>query len=109
MALNVGQLTKQMLDAAKPILVDFWKETKPFAEKEFRAFAQNLVMIEKLKLTNKISKEAAALHVDIQKNSLRTVLLTIQGLGVLAVEKAIMAAIDVIRGSVNKIIGWNLL
>jgi hypothetical protein len=109
MALNIAQLTKDMLNAAKPVLQDFWKDAKPYAEKEAKAFAQNLAMIEKLKIQGKISKEAAAIHIDIQKNSFRAVLLTIQGLGILAVQDALNAAFGVIRGTVNKAIGWILL
>ena len=109
MPLNLAQLSKDMLAAAKPALQNFWTDAKPYAEKETKAFAQNLVMIEKLRLLGKISKEAAVLHVEIQKNSFRTVLLTIEGLGILAVEDALNAAIGVIRTTVNKAIGFALL
>lgn len=109
MSLSVAQLSKDMLEAARPALEEFWKDVKPFAEKEAKGFAQNLVMIEKLKLQGKISAEAAALHIEIQKNSFRTVLMTVQGLGIIAVERALLAAIDVIRSTVNKAIGWKLL
>ena len=98
-----------MLNAAKPILQNAWKEVKPFAEKESKAFAQNLAMIGKLKIEGKITKEEALLHIQIQKNSFRTVLLAIQGLGLIAVENALNAAIAVIASTVNKTIGWNLL
>jgi hypothetical protein len=109
MALNTSQLLKDMLGAAQPVLKNFWKEAKPYAEMEFRNFAQNLVMIEKLKLQGVINKEKALIHIDIQKNSFRTVLLTIEGLGVLAVEAALNAALGVIKKTVNTAIGWILL
>jgi hypothetical protein len=109
MALNASQLLKEMLGAAQPILVKHWKETKPYAEKELKSFTHNLIMIEKLKLQNLITKEKALIHVDIQKNSFRTVLLTIEGLGILAVEKALNAALDVVRKTVNTAIGFSLL
>jgi hypothetical protein len=40
---------------------------------------------------------------------MRIVLLTIEGLGILAVEAAINAAIDVVRSSVNTALGWAIL
>ncbi len=109
MALNISDLVKEMLDGAKPLLQNFWNDARPYAEKEAKAFALNLAMIEKLKRKGKISKEAARLHVEIQKNSFRTVLLTIEGIGILAVSAALDAAFGAIRGTVNKAIGWALL
>jgi len=109
MSLNVSAIAKDMLNAAKPVLQNYWKEVKPYVEKESKAFAQNLAMIAKLKLEGKITKEEALLHIQIQKNSYRTVLLAIQGLGLIAVENALNAAIAVVAGAVNKAIGWNLL
>ena len=66
-------------------------------------------MIAKLKIEGKITKEEALLHIQIQKNSYRTVLLAVEGLGLIAVEGALNAAIGVISTTVNKAIGWNLL
>jgi hypothetical protein len=109
MALNVSELLKEMLGAAKPVVEKFWKEAKPFAETQFKNLAQNLVMIEKLKLKGVITKEKALIHLDIQKNSFRTVLLTIEGLGILAVEAALNAALGVVKKTVNTAIGWNIL
>ena len=45
----------------------------------------------------------------MQKNASRSVLLTVEGLGILAVEEAINAALDVIKGAANKAIGFALL
>lgn len=109
MAINIAAIAKDMLNAAKPVLQNYWKEVKPYVEKESKAFAQNLAMIAKLKLEGRITREEALLHIEIQKNSFRTVLLAIQGLGLIAVENALNAAIGVIATTVNKAIGWNLL
>ena len=46
---------------------------------------------------------------EIQKNASRTVLLTIEGLGLLAVEAAINAALNVVKDAVNTGIGFTLL
>ncbi len=102
-------LLPDMLEAARNSLTSHWKDAAPYAEKEMKAFTENIKLIGKLKLEGKISLEQAKLHIDIQKNSMRTVLLTIEGLGILAVEAAINAAIDVVRSAVNKAIGWTIL
>lgn len=109
MALNIASLAKDMLNAAKPVLEGYWKEVKPYVEKESKSFVQNLAMIAKLKLQGSITKEEALLHIQIQKNSYRTVLLAVEGLGLIAVENALNAAIAAISKTVNTAIGWSLL
>lgn len=108
-SINIAGIVKDMLAAAKPVLEGYWKEVKPFVEKESKSFAQNLAMIAKLKIQGKMTREEALLHIEIQKNSFRTVLTAVQGLGLLAVENALNAAIGVIRKAVNTAIGWTLL
>lgn len=98
-----------MANAAKGQLLNHWKEAKPYAEKEIQSFAGNIQLIAELKLEGKITEEQARLYLDIQKSSMRIVLLTIEGLGILAVEAAINAAIDVVRTTVNTAIGWTIL
>jgi hypothetical protein len=49
------------------------------------------------------------LHIEIQKSTFRTVLLSIKGLGLIAVEDTINAALGAIAKVVNKAIGWEVL
>lgn len=107
--LNFSKLIKDMINAAKGEFSDHWKEVKPYAEKEFKSFAENIKLIAQLKLDGKINEEQAKLYIDIQKSSMRIVLLTIQGLGLLTVEAAINAAIDTIKSTVNTALGWTVL
>ena len=107
--IDFKQLVKDMLTAAKGHLGAGWKEARPYAESEFKAFAENIKLIEKLKLAGTIDEERARLHMNIQKNSIRMVLLTIEGIGILAVENAINAAISVVQDTVNKALGWSIL
>ncbi len=109
MALDTSTLTKDMLSAAKDNLGKFWKQAKPYAENETIGMANKLLMIEKLKLAGKITKTEAQLHIEIQKSAFRTVLLSIEGLGLIAVENTINAALGATAKVVNKAIGWQLL
>jgi hypothetical protein len=90
-------------------LSDKWPEVKDYAETEAKKFAENFVMIERLKLTSEITEEQAKLHHEIQRNASRTVLLAIEGLGILAVEQAINAAMAVLRETVNGALDFALL
>lgn len=107
--INTSEILKSMLNAAKSVLDKQWKEVKPFAEQEFRALAQNLQLILKLKLQGKITEEQAKYYFEIQKSSVRIVLLAIEGIGIVAVENAINAALGVVKDTVNTAIGWTIL
>jgi hypothetical protein len=109
MAFNVGELVKKMFEAFESSLADKWPEVKDYAEAEAKKLAESLVMIEKLVLTNQISEDQAKLHFQIQQNATRMVLLTIEGLGIIAVEQAINAALDVLKDTVNTALDFTLI
>lgn len=109
MSLDVTQLGKDILAAFNGALIDKWPEISEYGEAEAKKLAQTLVMIETLKISGKITKEQAALHLDIQKNATRMVLMTIEGLGILAAEAAITAALNEVKESVNTALGFSLL
>lgn len=107
--IDFSKLIQDMLDAAKGKLTNHWSEAKPYAEKEIKSFAETIKLVTELKVQGKISEEQAKLYIDIQKSSMRIVLLTIEGLGILAVEAAINAALDIIRSTVNTALNWTVL
>jgi hypothetical protein len=107
--IDANELLEKMLKAVKKSLEDKWPQVRDLARSEFGKFARNIEDIRDMKKRHKITKAQAALQLDIQKNSIKTVLLTEEGLGLLAVEAAINAALDAIRATVNKAIGWALL
>ncbi|HDY7896817.1 hypothetical protein ACEUKD_08395 [Vibrio diabolicus] len=109
MSLNVEQLTSQMIAAFSSELGEHWNKVEEYAKTEAKKLAENLVMIEKLRLTQAITEEESKLYFDIQKNATRSVLLTIEGLGLIAVEQAINAAINVLREGVNTALDFALL
>lgn len=109
MSLDVGDLASKMFEAFKGKLSDKWPDVKDYAETESKKLAENFIMIEKLKLSGDITEEQAKLHHEIQRNASRSVLLTIEGLGLIAVEQAINAAMDVLKDIVNGALDFTLL
>ena len=109
MAINANEIFTSMFSTAQGVLSEKWPEIKDYAESEFKKLAESIVTIEKLKITNQINEEQAKLHLQIQKNATRTVLLTIEGLGILAVEQAINAALAVVKDTINNAIGFVLI
>ncbi len=91
MALDVGTLASQMLGAALPILKKDAADAESFAQTEFTKIAQTVVAI---------GQQLAAS---------RNVLLTLQGLALLAVEAAINAALAAVKTAVNTALGVALI
>jgi hypothetical protein len=109
MALDVGKLAVKMIQAFESSLIDTWPEVKEYAETEAKKMAESFVMIEKLILLDKINEEQARIHFQIQHNATRMVLLTIEGLGIIAVEQAINAALDVLKDTINTALDFTLI
>lgn len=80
-----------------------------YATVESRKIAATIAHIGELYVARKIDKTTTRLLLDMQEHASRAVLLTIEGLGVVAAEKAINAALAVVAQAVNKAIGFALL
>jgi len=109
MNLDVSELTSKMFEAFKGELSSKWPEVKDYAEVESKKLAENFAAIEKMKMTGKTTKEKAKFHHEIQRNTARTVLLTVEGLSFLVVEQAINAAMDVVKDTINGALDFALL
>lgn len=109
MALNLDQMLPQMLRAAEGVFSSKWPDVCEYAEGEFRKIGTDILNIEQMSLKGTITKEQAALLLDIQKNASRTVLLSLEGIGLIMAQNAINAALGVIRQTVNTALGFVLL
>lgn len=107
--IDIKEIASEMLSASKDVLKKEWKQVAPIAEIHIKTIIHNLEQIAELKLNKKITEEQAKLHLTIQKESFKTILLSFEGIGIITAEKAINAALNVIRTSVNRTIGWRLL
>ncbi len=104
-ALSVGPLVESMVAAARASLGRDWSKARAFAEPQFDNLARSLVSIGDLTVRGTITAPEAAALLEIHKNTTRTVLLTVKGLGLLAAENAINAALGAVRDTVNGAIG----
>jgi hypothetical protein len=107
--LKPAELAKAIVAAMKGSFGQQWPKVKDFAEGEGKKLATSLAQITKLKLTGQITEGESSVLFEMQKNATRAVLLAIEGMGIIAVEQAINAAIDALRGTVNTAIGFALL
>ena len=108
-ALDFESLVKQMTGAAGDVLKEKWPDARAFAKIEFQKIAHTIVGIGEMLAAKQINTDQAELLLDMQKNASRSVMLAIEGLGILAVEEAINAALDAVKTVVNKAIGFALI
>lgn len=109
MSLNLEQLSQAMVNAAKGQVADKWPQIKDYAEQEAKKLAENFVLIEKLQLTQQVSAEQAELMHQMQINTTKGVLLSVQGMTTLMAEQALNAALDAVRDTVNTALNFTLL
>lgn len=109
MALDLEVLAGAILGAVRPALKKHWKDAKNYAETESRKLAVTLDNIADLLADRKIAREQAKILVEMQTNAMRAVFLTVEGIGVIAAQKAINAAVDAVRDTVNGAVGFALL
>jgi hypothetical protein len=110
MNIDIEKLLKGMLEAASIVLKNQWPKAKDYAENEFRKLLLETQHIAQLKDDGKITEQEAIYLMELQRNASRTVLLTIEGLGILAVEAAINASLAVVRDTINNAVGgWKIL
>jgi len=109
MTLKVSELFKDMLGAAKDSFAEDWPKAQEYAKPELKKLAQSLVDIQRLVRNESVNQQQAKALCQIHKNTTLMVLLTIEGLGVIAVENAINAAINTVEKTVNAAAGIKLL
>lgn len=106
---NVEELAAKMLEAAKNVFSSKWPEAKDYAESEFKKIAESVAFIEAQCALGVMNKEKAKLHLNMQKNASKMMLLCLEGLGLLTVEKAINAALAAVKDTVNTALGFAIL
>jgi hypothetical protein len=109
MALKVSEVFGPMLAAAKESLSVDWPKVKDFAKPELKQLAQSLVNITRLLANGNVNKQQAKALLQIHKNTTAMVFLAIEGLGIIAVENAINAALKAVGDVVNSAAGIKLL
>jgi len=109
MALDVGQIAQQMLDAALPILSQGGAKVGDYAETEFKKIAERIKVIGEKVATNDIHADDAPMLLQVQTDVAKGVIMAATGLGEIVVQNAINAALGVVKGVVNGALGFGLI
>ena len=108
-AIDIEDVARNMLQALQGVFKDKWPEVKNFAESESKKFAQSMAEIEVWKAAGEITEEQAIPLSRLHQRSMAMVFTALEGIGLATAERAVNAAIDVVRGAINTAIGWAIL
>ncbi len=100
--LDLNEISKNMLGAAQMSLKDHVADVKTLAEGELKDFASRTVELAEKVSNGSITADQAKLILKIRQNAVETVLLSIAGIGLLAVQEAMNSIIDVLKRAINK-------
>jgi hypothetical protein len=103
--LNITQVVNDMLQAALPYLLKGGVKASTFASHEFQQYILNIEHVQNMAEEGKVTDQEAQFLVDQYKLSMNAILLTIEGLGMIAEQNAINAAIDVLNSALNTALG----
>lgn len=107
--LNVGHVATAIIEAMRGSFDEQWPGIKEYATGEARKLAETFAQIQAMRRTHDITEGEAAVLLEMQKNSARAVMLAVKGMGTIAVQTAINAALDAVRGIVNPALGFALV
>jgi hypothetical protein len=107
--IDFSKLLPEMSKAAQKVLKNKWPEVKGYAESAFEEMRKTLQYISDEFLAGRMTKERAKQQLAIQKRTAMQILLTVEGLGLLAAEEAVNAALDVIKDVINAAVGFPLI
>lgn len=105
MALKTSDIFQPMVQAATHSLGKDWPKVRDYAEPEFKKLAQSMIDILQLVAEEKVNKAQAKALLQIHANTTKMIMLTVEGMGLLAVENAVNAALKVARGIANTALG----
>ena len=107
--IDIEAVAGAMLAASKASLQKSWPKVKEYMSGEAKKIALTFAQIETLKQQDKISEAEAHVLFEMQKNASRAVLLAVKGMGMIAVEEAINAALGAVSEIVNGALGFALI
>ena len=107
---NVEKLLQDMLSvAAQEVVQSDWAKIQQTADSEFRDILSRVQEIQRLLDEGQISKEAAERLFDNQVALSHSVLGTVRVLRKLEVQRVLRAVLNVIGGTVNNFVGFELI
>jgi hypothetical protein len=109
MSLDISELGENVLGAASSSLGTSWEQARRIAEPQLRELARIAGDLGQRVVSGALTEAEAKALFSIHVNTTKTVLLAVEGLGILAVEAAINAVLDVLKATANTALGFDLV
>ena len=103
--IDVKTVLVDMVEAAQPHLTKGGAKASSFASHEFAQYIKDIQHVDEMVEKGQLTPTEAQFLVDQYKLSMQAVLLTVEGLGVIAVQGAINAALTVLNNALSAALG----
>ncbi len=104
-SINYENILTACIGVAKKEVGKAWKNLKPYAEHEFKQFAENAAFLAQLKFSNTINDNELMVRLNIQRLALNNVLLTIEGIGLLSAQNVVNAVLAIVATAIRTVLG----
>jgi predicted ATP-grasp superfamily ATP-dependent carboligase len=103
--LDINKVASDMLQASASSLIKGGEQASEYASHEYAQFIEDIEHVQTMAEQGTISAAEAQALVDQHKMSMQAVLLCVEGLGVIAVQNAINAALQVLNTAIAAALG----
>jgi len=106
---DTTQMYEKMMAQCESFCLTDWNHLKPLLAAELDSFILMVKWIKQMQEINEITIDQARIHIDIQKNTMRTRLSALPGMDLLKVESVLNNCIDSVRTDIYYYLGWVLV
>jgi transposase len=106
--IDIDAVASEAANEIVKVLTGAGKNIAGYAQSEAKKLVTSAAEIAQLRLSGQIDDEEARLHLEIQKNASRAVLMAIEGISIIAAEQAINAALTVVGNALKTATGLAL-
>jgi hypothetical protein len=103
--LDINKVVSDMLQASSAALIKGGQQASEYASHEYAQFIDDIEHVQTMAEQGTITAAEAQALVDQYKMSMQAVLLCVEGLGVIAVQSAINAALKVLNDAIAAALG----
>ena len=98
---DIGKVVNDMINASSGALANGGQQAAEYATHEYELFISDIEHVQTMAEQGTISEEEAQFLVNQHKSSMQSVLLTVEGLEIIAVQNAINAALAVLSAALS--------
>ena len=106
---DLESIAKDMLISFRTSLGVHWVQLRPAMEEQIQGVNESILYINKLQLEGELNEESARELIEFQQLNIKMLMVECDGLKDLAIESAINAAFEKVRGAVNRLVNFELL